>query len=40
MYIVKDVTGSIYAICTRKADADAFVSSGSVDKKTYIIEEV
>lgn len=40
MFIVKDSSGDIYAICSRKDDADAFASAGSVDKKTYIIEEV
>ena len=39
MYIVKDSAGEIVAIATRKEDAEAMASGGSVDKKTYTVEK-
>jgi hypothetical protein len=39
MYIVKvKDTNETVAICSRKEDAEAFVSAGSLDKKQYKIE--
>lgn len=41
MYIIKDKdSGDTVAICSRKEDAMAFLAGQSVDKKSYILEEV
>lgn len=41
MYVVR-VKGKkdIVAMCSRIEDAEAFVSSSSIDKKTYVIEQM
>lgn len=40
MYIVKVKDGQTVAICTRKEDAEAYLSGQELDKTIYIIEEV
>lgn len=41
MYIVKvKGSGTTVAICSRKEDAQAYLSAQSIDNTIYIIEEV
>ena len=40
MYIVKIKDGQTVAICSRKEDAEAYLSGQELDKTIYVIEEV
>lgn len=40
MYVVRNSNNVIVAICTLKADADAFQSGGAIDKEFYSVEDM
>jgi hypothetical protein len=39
MYIVKNSSNEIVAICTRHEDARSFQNSGNIDNESYTIED-
>ena len=40
MYIVKIKDGATVAVCSRKADAEAYLKGQHIDKTIYEIEQV
>ena len=40
MYIVKNASGAVVLIATRKEDAEAIVKAGPLDQQTYVMEKV
>jgi hypothetical protein len=39
MYVVRNLSNEIVAICTRPEDAQSFQNSASVDKESYTVED-
>lgn len=39
MYIVKNSSNEIVAICTRYEDAQSFQNGGSIDNESYTVED-
>lgn len=40
MYIVKNSSGNVEMLCSRKEDALALVGASDIDKESYFIEEM